>query len=221
MGNFRTVFQSSSAEEIYEKSRFIAYCKPIKTEAEATIFIEQIKKKHWDAAHNVPVYVLGENYNVQRYSDDGEPSGTAGVPILSMLKNEGITDVVVVVTRYFGGIKLGTGGLVRAYTHTAKLGLESSLLIEKVVYVHLNVKVDYHLHGKIQNYLIGTEDVIIEDTIYSDLVDLELYVLPEAVQGVMSKLTDLCSGQLTLQELGDAYLSIHNGEILEKNLIEV
>lgn len=220
MGNFRTVFQSASAEEMIEKSRFIAYVKPIATEAEAIEFIEHTKKKHWDAAHNVPVYVLGEKYAVQRYSDDGEPSGTAGVPILSMLKNEGITDVVVVVTRYFGGIKLGTGGLVRAYTHTAKLGLEAALLIEKVIYEHISIQLDYHLHGKAQNYLLGVEDLIIEDTQFSDRVAMELYVLPERIEEVVSKLTDITSGQLTVLRLGESYLSIHQGEILEKIQIE-
>lgn len=220
MGNFRTVFQSAFAEEVIEKSRFIAYCKPIESEADAVQFIEQIKKKHWDATHNVPVYVLGEHYSTQRYSDDGEPSGTAGVPILSMLKHEGITDVVIVVTRYFGGIKLGTGGLVRAYTQTAKLGLEAALLIDKLVYTHLNVKVDYHLHGKVQNYLMSSEELIIENTAFTECVDIELYVKPELTEAVSQKLMDLCNGQLTLQELGEAYLSVHNGEILEKMPIE-
>lgn len=220
MGNFRTVFQSASAEEIIEKSRFIAYGSPIQTEAEAVQFIEQIKKKHWDAAHNVPVYVLGEHYTTQRYSDDGEPSGTAGVPILSMLKNEGITNVVLVVTRYFGGIKLGTGGLVRAYTHTAKLGLEACLLIEKVTYDHVFVVVAYHLHGKIQNHLLGAEDLIIENTAFSDQVEIELYVLPEKFETLKNKITDLCSGQVEIQQMGQAYLSINNGNILEKIEIE-
>lgn len=220
MGNFRTVYQSASAEEVIEKSRFIGYCQPIASEQEAVSFIEAIKKKHWDATHNVPVYVLGENYNVQRYSDDGEPSGTAGVPILSMLKNEGITNVVVVVTRYFGGIKLGTGGLVRAYTQVAKLGLEAAMLIDKLVYAHLSVRVSYHLHGKLQNYLMGVEDLIIESTQFTDCVEMELYMKPEIVTTVCDKLSDLTSGQAEMQSLGEAYLSVHLGEILEKEPIE-
>lgn len=220
MGNFKTVFKSGQVEDIVEKSKFIAYCEPIESEAEAINFIEKIKKKHWDATHNVPVYVLGENYNVQRYSDDGEPSGTAGVPILSMLKNEGITDVVVVVTRYFGGVKLGTGGLVRAYTHTAKLGVEAAILVEKVIYTFLEVSVSYHLHGKIQNYLMTEKELIIEDTAFSELVKMSLFVLPSRVEGVISKLTDLSNGQIDIIEKGEAYLSIHDGEILAKALID-
>lgn len=220
MGNFKTVFQYGEAEDIVEKSRFIAYCQPIQTESEAVTFIEKIKKKHWDATHNVPVYVLGETYGVQRYSDDGEPSGTAGVPILSMLKNEGITDLVVVVTRYFGGIKLGTGGLVRAYTHTAKLGVEAALLVEKVVYTFLKLHVSYHLHGKVQNYLLGASEFIIEDTEFLEEVHISLYVLPEQAEGLVEKLTDLCSGQILIDNVGEAYLSINNGKILDKVPIE-
>lgn len=220
MGNFKTVFQSGEAEEIIEKSRFIAYCQPIQTEAEATTFIEKIKKKHWDAAHNVPVYVLGETYGIQRYSDDGEPSGTAGVPILAMLKNEGITDLVIVVTRYFGGVKLGTGGLVRAYTHTAKLGLEAALLIEKVVYSFLKVHVSYHLHGKVQNYLLSAVELIVEETEFLEDVAISLYVLPDQRASVVNKLTDLCNGQIVIDDLGEAYLSINNGKILGKIGIE-
>lgn len=218
MGDFKTVFTASQDETNIEKSRFIGYCKPIESEEEATEFIEQIKKKHWDATHNVPVYVLGENYQVQRYSDDGEPSGTAGVPILSMLKAEGITNVCVVVTRYFGGIKLGTGGLVRAYTHTAKLGLEASIIIDKVLNHFWSVTLDYTQHGKVQNYLLGESSVIIEETFFTDLVVMNLYTAPDEIDKIQKKLIDLTNGQAQFQNLGQAYLSISNGEILEKTI---
>lgn len=219
MGNFKTVFEEASAEESIEKSRFIGYAKPIKSEDEALSFIEQIKKKHWDATHNVPVYVLGEKYNIQRYSDDGEPSGTAGVPILSMLKNEGLTDLVVVVTRYFGGVKLGTGGLVRAYTHTAKLGLEAAKVVDKVLYQFCRVELDYTLHGKVQNYLLGVEHLIIEETLFTDSVTLIICTLPEQLDMVIEKITDLTSGQANLTKENQAYLSIYKGDILEKEII--
>lgn len=220
MGNFKTIFELASAEDMIEKSRFIAYAKPIKTEAEATTFIEEIKKKHWDATHNVPVYVLGEHYNIQRYSDDGEPSGTAGVPILSMIKNEGLTDLVVVVTRYFGGVKLGTGGLVRAYTQCAKLGLEAAKIIEKILYHQISVTMEYHLHGKIQNYLMGESDLIIEGTDYAEKVCLQLFIQPDLMETICEKLTDLCSGQLEIVKGDSAYLSVYEGRILEKTMIE-
>ncbi len=217
MGNIKTVYASNSDEIIIEKSRFIAYCKPIQTEEEATAFIEEIKKKHWDAAHNVPVYVLGEKYHVQRYSDDGEPSGTAGVPVLSMLKNEGITDVVLVITRYFGGVKLGTGGLVRAYTQSAKLGLEAAKIIEKLVYAQLSVKIAYTLHGKVQNFLMNQTEIILEETLFSDEVEIILFIPLDQLNSVENKLTDLTNGQIFLDRREDFYLSVYQGSILEKN----
>lgn len=219
MGNFKTVFTPAHEETIIEKSRFIGYCTPIASEAEATAFIEQIKKKHWDATHNVPVYVLGENYSIQRYSDDGEPSGTAGVPILSMLKAEGITDVCIVVTRYFGGVKLGTGGLVRAYTHTAKLGLEAAIIIDKVVNQYWSVTIDYTQHGRVQNYLLGETSLIIDETSFTDSVTVCVYTAPEETERIQTKLLDLTNGQAQFEQRGEAYLSIAAGEILEKTLI--
>ena len=127
---YKTVAKEATAEQIIEKSRFITYVKPVSTKEEADEFIAAIKKKHKDATHNVPAMVLGEKFQVQWASDDGEPQGTSGAPIVQMLVQEGITNVVIVVTRYFGGIKLGTGGLVRAYTGSAKLGLEAAGIYE-------------------------------------------------------------------------------------------
>ena len=123
---YSTVLKQAQAEQIIEKSRFIAYVSPASTKEEADAFIASIRKKHKDATHNVPAMVLGEKFQVQWASDDGEPQGTSGAPMVQLLVSEGITDVVIVVTRYFGGIKLGTGGLVRAYTSSAKLGLEAA-----------------------------------------------------------------------------------------------
>ena len=123
---YSTVAKEASAEQTIEKSRFITYVRPVSTREEADAFIAEIKKKHKDATHNVPAMVIGEGFQIQWASDDGEPQGTSGAPIVQMLVQEGITNVAVVVTRYFGGIKLGTGGLVRAYTSSAKLGLEAA-----------------------------------------------------------------------------------------------
>ena len=122
------------AEIMIDKSQFIGYAKPVTTEEEALEFIQLIKHKHKDATHNVPAYVLGEHNDIQRCSDDGEPSGTAGVPALEVLKKVDVRDVGVVVTRYFGGINLGTGGLVRAYTNGAKIALEAAVIITKVLH---------------------------------------------------------------------------------------
>jgi len=124
--NYRTIHEYGVHEIIINKSRFIGYAKPVESEEDAIKFIEEIKFKHKDATHNVLAYVIGQNNNIQRYSDDGEPSGTAGIPILEVLKKENLRNVVVVVTRYYGGVKLGTGGLVRAYIKGAKIALEAS-----------------------------------------------------------------------------------------------
>ena len=151
--SYRTVGQVGEAEIIIEKSQFIGYAAPAGTEEEALEFIQTIKKKHRDATHNVPAYVIGENNAVQRFSDDGEPSGTAGVPMLEVLKNEDLRDTVLVVTRYFGGIKLGAGGLVRAYTKAAKAALEAAGIVTRVLHQVVQVSIDYTLLGLILNQL--------------------------------------------------------------------
>ena len=150
---YRTVKEFGQDEIVIEKSTFIGYAKPVTDEDEALAFIQEIKKKHRDATHNVPAYVLGEHNDIQRCNDDGEPSGTAGVPVLEVLKKEDVRDVAVVVTRYFGGIKLGAGGLVRAYTKGAKIALEAAGLITKVLYQVIVVSVDYTMLGALQNQL--------------------------------------------------------------------
>ncbi|MFA5527539.1 MAG: YigZ family protein, partial [Peptostreptococcales bacterium] len=155
---YKTVENQAEIEIIIEKSRFIGHIIPINwhehsdmdsLSKEAEDFILSIRNKHKEATHNVPVYVIGLNYEVQKYSDDGEPSKTAGIPILEMLKNEGIMNVVLVITRYFGGTKLGTGGLVRAYTSTAKLALEEARVIKKEKHDLVQIVAAYTALGKI------------------------------------------------------------------------
>ena len=149
-GLHKTVYVGNEAEIIEKKSRFIATVRPVKTEEEALAFIESMKKKYWNATHNCFAYVIGERSQVQRCSDDGEPSGTAGKPMLDVLLGEDIHDVVVVVTRYFGGTLLGTGGLVRAYGSSVKAGLEASTVIVKLHGAKICVKTDYTGLGMIQ-----------------------------------------------------------------------
>ena len=131
MNEYKTVFESGESTIIIEKSKFIGYSRHVETEEDALTFINEIKKKNKDATHNVSAYILGEKMNAQKYSDDGEPSGTAGIPILELMKKEELTNSAIVVTRYFGGIKLGAGGLVRAYSKSAKSTLENSLISQK------------------------------------------------------------------------------------------
>lgn len=215
MGSYKTILEYGEAEDVINKSRFIGYAKPIESEAEAKAFVEQIKKKHWDATHNVPVYLIGEKFDVQRYSDDGEPSGTAGVPVLTMLKNEGITNLVIVVTRYFGGVKLGTGGLVRAYTHAAKIAVEAARVVEKCMYREVNVDLDYTLHGKFQNFMMNNEAYLLKDTIYSDQVRTVAYIEPDSLETFISQVVDLTSGKVEINEGDDYFLTILDGKAIE------
>ena len=163
--NYFSVLDYSEAEQVVEKSRFITYTKPVYDENEAAEFIARIKKLNYDASHNVSAYVIGESSDIKRYSDDGEPSGTAGMPMLDEKKKKGITNTCVVITRYFGGIKLGTGGLVRAYTESTKMGLEASKIVEYREMRCYSITCTYDLAPKIQYRLKGS-DVIIKDTEY-------------------------------------------------------
>ncbi len=195
---YSTVYEAAEAEQIIEKSRFIAYVSPAETKEEADAFIASIKKKHKDATHNVPAMVLGDKFQIQWASDDGEPQGTSGAPMVQMLVKEGITNVVVVVTRYFGGIKLGTGGLVRAYTSSAKLGLEAAGICDIEEMTILTYDVDYSFLAKIQN-MAGTPGAdggfSIEDIRYTDVVSLDLCCMPEGADAVISMVTNLTAGR--------------------------
>lgn len=173
---YTTVKEFGSAEMVEKKSRFIANVKPILSEDEAADYIEEIKKKYWDARHNCYAYQLGERNQIQRYSDDGEPGGTAGMPILDVLRGRDIKNSIVVVTRYFGGTLLGTGGLVRAYSSAAKAGLEAAGLIERIPHIRQYFTVDYTMAGKVQ-YEVLNGGHILEDTVYTDKV--EFVVLSE------------------------------------------
>ncbi|HBF2789232.1 TPA: YigZ family protein [Clostridioides difficile] len=213
MSNYRTLHEFGTDEITIEKSVFIGYAKPIKSEEEALEFINEIKKKHKDATHNVWAYTVGKNMNIQRYSDDGEPQGTAGIPTLEVIKKEDLRDVAVVVTRYFGGTKLGAGGLVRAYTKGAKLGLEAGKIIYKVMYQEVNVKIDYTQLGKVQNELMNL-GYFIKDTVYEDNVEIVVYSRLEDVEKLSEKMIDITSGTGKIVLGEEFYLSEQNGEIL-------
>ncbi|EQF26515.1 hypothetical protein QEW_1209 [Clostridioides difficile CD160] len=213
MSNYRTLHEFGTDEITIEKSVFIGYAKPIKSEEEALEFINEIKKKHKDATHNVWAYTVGQNMNIQRYSDDGEPQGTAGIPTLEVIKKEDLRDVAVVVTRYFGGTKLGAGGLVRAYTKGAKLGLEAGKIIYKVMYQEVKIKIDYTQLGKVQNELMNLR-YFIKDTIYEDNVEIIVYSKLEDVEKVSEKMIDITNGTGKIVLGEEFYLSEQNGEIL-------
>mgnify|MGYP001201798797 CR=1 FL=1 len=212
--DYKTLLQYAEAEEVINKSKFIGYAMPINSEQEAVEFVEKIKKKHWNATHNVPVYLFGEKNEVQRYSDDGEPSGTAGIPILEMLKKEEIKNVVIVVTRYYGGVKLGTGGLVRAYTSAAKLAINEAKVVERVVNDLFLVRIDYTLHGKVQNELMNG-DYIIKETTYDDKVNIFVYCRPDLSNKLVSRITDVSSGKASIEEKDQVYLTIQDGKVID------
>lgn len=213
MSNYKTLHKFGVDEYIVEKSTFIGYAKPIKTEEEAIEFINEIKKKHKDATHNVWAYTIGENMNIQRYSDDGEPQGTAGIPTLEVIKKEDLRDVVVVVTRYFGGIKLGAGGLVRAYTKGAKVGIEAGIVIEKVKYSEVKIKIEYTQLGRIQNEIMNLRFKV-KDTIYSEDVELIVYVRNEEAKSLMDRIIDITSGTADVSLGEEYYLSEKDGELI-------
>lgn len=210
---YKTLHEFGTDEITIEKSTFIGYAKPIKTEEEAVEFINEIKKKHKDARHNVWAYTVGKSMNIQRYSDDGEPQGTAGIPTLEVIKKEDLRDVVVVVTRYFGGIKLGAGGLVRAYTKGAKLGLEAGKIIEKVMYQEVRIKIDYNQLGKVQNEIMNM-GYFIKDTIYEENVEIVVYSRSNEVEDIITKITDITSATADIQIGEELYLSEVDGNII-------
>lgn len=210
---YMTVHNHGEGEIIINKSRFIGYTKPVESEEDALEFIEEIKEKHKDATHNVFAYVIGEDNNIQRYSDDGEPSGTAGIPILEILKKEDLRNTAVVVTRYFGGIKLGVGGLVRAYIKGAKVGLDKAEIVCKVLHNRLKFKIDYTLYGKVENELLG-EGYEIESVEYDSYVHITVLSAFDKTEELIEMLKNLSSGTMDYEYLDDEYISVLNGEVI-------
>lgn len=208
---YRTVHKFGRDEIIINKSRFIGYTMPIESEKDALDFIDKIKTEHRDATHNVYAYVLGESNNVQKFSDDGEPSGTAGIPVLEVIKKEDLRNVVVVVTRYFGGIKLGAGGLIRAYTKGAKIGLEAGIIVEKVLHHKLKVRISYSLYGMMENFL-NTQGYIVDDIQYDDAVNIYVYVKFSEVERFINTVRDMTSGNADIEDIGEEYISIKDGK---------
>lgn len=206
MKEYRTVELEAYDEFIEKKSRFIGYVKPVKTQQEAADFIGSIKSKHWDATHNVSAYVLREN-NIQRSSDDGEPSGTAGVPVLDVLLKENLVDVCVVVTRYFGGTLLGAGGLIRAYSHGSKIAVEAGHIITMAPCKILSASVDYSFYDRL-NILLNDIGANIDDSEFTDNVTVKFSLKTELVDNISRKLTEQSNGKYVLKELGEKFAKV-------------
>lgn len=208
---YKTVYEGGTGEIVEKKSRFIANVRPVETEEEALAFIEEMKKKYWDARHNCSAYILGERQEQMRCSDDGEPSQTAGKPMMDVLDGAGLTNTAVVVTRYFGGTLLGIGGLVRAYSAAVQEGLKNSRIITKYWGTELLVGTDYNGIGKLQ-YLFGQRQIPILDAEYTDQVQFTVLVPVSRVQEIRKAVTEATSGQASMEEIRDLYFAEVDGE---------
>jgi uncharacterized YigZ family protein len=197
--NYKTVKGQGEHEIVIQKSRFIAHVNRAETEEEAQNFIQHIKKIHWNATHNCSAYLIGEHNQIQKANDDGEPSGTAGVPILEVLKKRDLRDTVVVVTRYFGGIKLGAGGLIRAYGKATSEGLDAVGIVERKLMRVMETTIDYTWLGKVENELRGS--IYQLKTIhYLDQVKIETYVNSGEEETFTAWMTELTNGQARIEQ---------------------
>ena len=208
---YKTVYEGGTGEIVEKKSRFIANVRPVQTEDEALAFIEEMKKKYWDARHNCSAYILGERQEQMRCSDDGEPSQTAGKPMMDVLAGAGLTNTAVVVTRYFGGTLLGTGGLVRAYSAAVQEGLKNSRIITKYWGTELLVGTDYNGIGKLQ-YLFGQRQIPLLDAEYTEKVQFTVLVPFSRVQEIRKAVTEATSGPAAVEEKRSLYFAEVDGE---------
>lgn len=203
--DYKTVKGYGEAETIIQKSQFLTYIERAETEEEALAFIDSIKQKHRSATHNCSAYLIGEHDNIQKANDDGEPSGTAGVPMLEVLKKQGLKDTVVVVTRYFGGIKLGGGGLIRAYGKSVTNGLEKTGIVERKLHFLMKVSIDYTLLGKMENEVRNSKYQL-KEIQYAEAVDLFVYVHRTEEEEFITWVTDLSNGQATVEVVEHEFL---------------
>lgn len=202
--SYRVLLEGGQGEYEEKKSRFIATVRKCESEEEAAAFIEEMKKKYWDARHNCSAFVLGSRGELTRCSDDGEPSGTAGRPMLEVLQGEGIRNIAVVVTRYFGGVLLGTGGLVRAYTQAVKEGLKNCT-VGRMRYGHeIRVTTDYNGIGKIL-YLLGNAGIEPVSSEYTDKVTLRLIFPAEDAEKLRKEMVEATSGKAEIEKLSELY----------------
>ncbi|MBB5173772.1 YigZ family protein [Texcoconibacillus texcoconensis] len=207
LSSYYTVKGYGEHEIVIQKSRFIAYVQRVTTEEDAQAFINDIKKKHWNATHNCSAYMIGEQDHIQKANDDGEPSGTAGVPILEVLKKRQLKDTAVVITRYFGGIKLGAGGLIRAYGSSTTEGINATGVVERRLVQTLSVKVDYGWLGKLENELRNSR-FRLKNIDYAEQVIFHSYIEDGDEDAFREWITNLTNGQATIEDGEHSYLEI-------------
>ena len=202
MAEYKTVRKNAQDQFVEKRSRFIGYACPVQTEQEALDFIASKKSEHWDASHNVYAYILRDG--TMRFSDDGEPQGTAGMPVLDVLRKSGVTDVVTVATRYFGGILLGGGGLVRAYSHTASIALQAAQIITMRECLLLSLTCDYGQYGRVAS-LVPECGGVTDDTAFEEKVTVKFHLAPELLGTFRKKLADATNGQVDVTEDGKKF----------------
>lgn len=207
MNEYKTIIEAGTGEIVEKKSRFIGYVRHTESEEEALAFINEIRKKHYDARHNCFAYCVDGEQQTQRFSDDGEPGGTAGKPILEVIKGNELCDVCIVVTRYFGGTLLGTGGLVRAYTDAAKACIENTQVLAKRRMIPMKLHTNYTDFGKIQ-YLLASEEIPILDSEYGEDVCVHVEIFVDDADKVKKKLIEVTAARIIIDE-EDAVFSFH------------
>ena len=206
MKSYKTIEGFASSEYIVKKSRFIGYAKPTKTPDEAVEFINEIRAKHRDATHNVYAYIIDRD-NIVRYSDDGEPQGTAGIPALDVLKKEELVNLCVVATRYFGGIMLGAGGLVRAYAHTAKIAVDAAHIIEMKECALCRCECDYNFYGRLTPLLLSF-GAKISDTDFADNVTVSFSIPLDELDRLNTELIDKSNGKYSAEKTGEKFMAV-------------
>ena len=211
--HYKILWEGGQGELVEKKSRFIATTEPVETEEEALAFIERTQKKYWDARHNCFAYCIGDKNQLQRCSDDGEPSQTAGRPMLDVLLGAEVHNICVVVTRYFGGTLLGTGGLVRAYSGAVQEGLSNSTIVEKCLGRQLDITTDYTGIGKIQ-YILGQENMTVLDSVYTDKVEFSVLVPVAEYDGLEKKITEGTSGGAKIGKGDEVWYGTLNKEVI-------
>jgi uncharacterized YigZ family protein len=212
--SYRTIHGYGEETIIIKKSKFIGYAMPVTSEEEAVAFIEEIRKKHWDATHNCYAYQIGYHDEIQKSNDDGEPSGTAGKPILEVIKKERLKNVVVVVTRYFGGIMLGAGGLVRAYGQTAALGLKAAGIVTRLLCNRVHIQIDYTWLGKVEHEM-RAHQFFIHHIDYAEQVHVTAWVPVDDTDRLVKLLTNATSGRAEITIGDPLYASVdENGQLV-------
>ena len=208
LNGYKTVLREARDEVVIHKSRFIGHAAPVSSAEEALGFLARIREEHRDATHNCYAYIIGRNAGIMRYSDDGEPSGTAGMPIIEVMKARGVVDCAVVVTRYFGGILLGGGGLVRAYSHATRLAVEKAQVITMAVCKLCALTCDYNQYGKIGS-LIPECNGFLDDSDFGETVTLKFHMAEEDLSGFEKQLADATCGSVAVEVTGEQFFQIN------------